>query len=295
MTDAKKAGLLTLPGDEDLARMLGVPLSDRIRFRRTTLHEWPLSRVELAEPQAQGEVPGLPPMIVKTQFAAASVERAFYRFAEERGIGKGNGIRLPQLIGSGASPDGETDWLILSREPGEPENWSDRTDGEIRARVKKIGAAIENWDAAGEAPVFTDWRTHDRFAAALAEDYPLFRGIERFEALAHWIETDAAACWNAPVGLLHGDLKADNLLRAEDAAILLDWQRPMRAPLPLEEELSLLLEGRSGEVSPCRTLACLATAHWYAWAWRTCLPYPFVKNQALTYAARALAQIPGRI
>ncbi|MBQ3860317.1 MAG: hypothetical protein II779_07300, partial [Clostridia bacterium] len=64
---------------------------------------------------------------------------------------------------------------------------------------------------------------------------------------------------------------------------------PMRAPLPLEEELSLLLtrpESRSS--GPFHRLACAAEAHWYAWAWRTCLPWPFVRMTAVKYARMCL-------
>ena len=172
---------------------------------------------------------------------------------------------------------------------------------ETQARVRELSASFQLLDG---APVFIDWTDRERFLedleadlAALVsgggEDPDLLTGEERDE-LFYRIEGDAAVCWaeEIPVGLLHGDLKGDNLLVSGPGGSgvkVIDWQRPMRAPLPLEEELSLLLTRPEIPSSgPFHRLACAAEVHWYAWAWRTCLPWPFVRMTAVKYARMCL-------
>ena len=299
-----KNGLLTVPEDGDLLRIpgfcpAGIPEGeDTVRVVRTLLHEWPLSRVELAE---FPDLPGAPGRIVKTQLSAASAEGEFYRYAGPRFRGSRGGLRMPELLGRAAF--GDCECLILSREAGEPEDWSGLTSDGIRERVRRIGAVLQLPDSE-RAPVFTDWSTPERFSADLWEDVPalLTGGVCDPERIPERAERGCAACWEAPVGLLHGDLKADNLLTAGDDAVLLDWQRPARGPLPLEEELSVLLErglpedGKPGGAlfsagNRFAALACFFEAHWYAWAWRTCLPWPFVLGQAVRYAEAGLALV----
>ena len=266
----------------------------RVMLTRRLLHEWPLSRVELA---AFPELPGAPRRIVKTQLALASAEGDFYGFADPVFRKGRDGIRIPELLGREAA--GDSEWLILSHEPGEPEDWSGLSSDGIRERVRRIGAVLQSPEFQN-APVFTDWSTPERFAADLTEDIPalLSGGAENPERIPAWAAGKGGICWESPSGLLHGDLKADNLLTGEGGTVLLDWQRPMRGPLPLEAELSVLLErGVPEPVSPApadapfTALACFSLSHWYAWAWRTCLPWPFVLGQAVKYAEAGLALI----
>ena len=169
----------------------------------------------------------------------------------------------------------------------QPRKWS---------RVRQINAVFQSPDFS-RAPVFTDWSTAARFADDLLKDIPalLSGGMENPEQISNWLDQEGRKCWNSPVGLLHGDLKAENLLVTGDGTVLLDWQRPLRAPLPLEESLSILLErgipeaSGSSETAVFDSLACFYLAHWYAWAWRTCLPYPFVLKQAVIYASAGLS------
>lgn len=283
-----RQGLLTLPEDGDLLRIPGfLPEGADAAFTRRLLREWPLSRVELAE---FPDLPGSPRRIVKSQRTVTSVEGAFYRYAEgipdrERGM-----IRLPERLGEGGAE--ETGWLILSFEDGEAEDWRGLDENAVRTRVREIVLAV-NRTFGDSAPVFTDWSAPEKPAEDLESDLPVLRrgGLdpEAETAVRRWIGKEAAACWDAPVGLLHGDLKADNLIRQGERTAVLDWQRPARGPLPLEEELSLLLENREPEKpGSFTTLARLYLAHWYARAYRTCLPWPFVLKQAVRYAAEGI-------
>lgn len=297
-----KNGLLTLPEDGDLLRIPGfcpegipegeAPCMTRVQMTRTALHEWPLSRVELA---AFPEVPGVPRRIVKTQLSLASAEGEFYAYAGPVFREIPGDLRIPELLGRETA--GDCEWLILSHEPGEPEDWSGLSADGIRERVRQIGAVLQSPEFQN-APVFTDWSTPERFAADLCADVPalLSGGMENPERIPDWAAGDGGICWESPSGLLHGDLKADNLLTGEGGTVLLDWQRPMRGPLPLEAELSVLLERGLPEPgsplpadAPFAALACFSLSHWYAWAWRTCLPWPFVLGQAVKYAKAGLS------
>ena len=315
-----RCGLMELPDSPELASLTGGRLEERTGDRRV-LHEWPLSRVEEA-------VLSLPPeqdrtehageketvrYIVKSQVAGASSECGFYR-RYGGFVSEGGAFFIPEAVGIGCSDDfgtvptgaepERTDWLILPLLEGTTEDWSAMTDGEIRARVRQVNGAFRTKDFE-DAPVFTDWRTHGRFAEDLGEDFQVFAkgGLsdEEAEAARDLIREGLKDCWDATVGLLHGDLKGENLLtltetdgtqRQRGRTAVLDWQRPIRAPLPLEEELSLLLSDRGesgeGEKSAFRRLACLSLAHWYALAYRRWIPYPFVCGMAGKYARKAL-------
>ncbi|MBQ3637783.1 MAG: aminoglycoside phosphotransferase family protein [Clostridia bacterium] len=297
-----RKGLLELPDPREVEALVGfVPAG------RRTLHEWPLSCVELisSEPFGGEEAErGADYRILKSQLARASAEGAFYRYAKKIG-GHPLLLDLPECgekAGSaGAKSAGGTEWLVLPYCPGKAEDWTALSNEALRARVRELSASFRPLDG---APVFIDWTDRGRFLedleadlAALVsgggEDPDLLTGEERDE-LFRRIERDAAVCWSEeiPVGLLHGDLKGDNLLVSGPGGSnvkVIDWQRPMRAPLPLEEELSLLLtrpESRSS--GSFHRLACAAEAHWYAWAWRTCLPWPFVRANAVKYARMCL-------
>ena len=306
-----KKGILNLPDDPERTALLSAAEWETKDAR--VLHEWPLSRVEetaaaVRQRGSEGDA-RLIRCVVKSQAAEASAECAFYRryggyrFAED-------GFFIPEALGIGSSPEVmpgtvPTDWLILPMLEGETEDWSSLTDAEIRARVRHVNAMFQIRDFE-DAPVFTDWRTHGRFAEALEEDLPVFTegGLTdaETEAARERIRGELRSCWEAPVGFLHGDLKGENLMRTDPADMpehqaagriaVLDWQRPMRAPLPLEEELSLLLSDRGGSgeggETAFRALACFSLAHWYALAFRRWIPYPFVGGMAAKYVRMGL-------
>ena len=300
----KKNGLLTPPSDGDLFRIPGFPGrgadgGGTLRIAaRTILHEWPLSRVERVDLASAGADSVRRCVIVKSQLSVSSVEAAFYRVLRARTedcILPG-GIRLPRFLGASFAEDLQTDWTVLSFEEGEAESWDGLTDGEIRTRVRELSRAFQSF-AKEDVPVFADWSRHERFAADMERIFPALvsrdgeGGLDESTSLRRLIEGPLRSCWDSPVGLLHGDLKADNLIRTPGGGtVVLDWQRPMKAPLPLEEELSLLLENRPPDSAPTpfRRLACLTLSHWYAWACLTCLPYPFVRGMAVRYAEMSL-------
>ena len=252
-----KNGLLTIPDGGEIASVVGQDVRER-----AVLHEWPLSRVERIVFDGGGSA------ILKTQLTAASAERAFYR-----------AVRDPALLVPLSDGEiGDCDWMLLPDLGEAREDWSALSDEAIRERVRELRRAIGRFDTPA-APVFFDFSTPEKLADACRRILPTLGNAGMTEQersrLLDWAEHGAAALWDAPVVLLHGDCKGENVVPRETGTVLLDWQRPIRGPEPLDEELALLLAGREsrGRYAP---LAAFVMGHWYAWAYRTCLPYPFV-------------------
>ena len=235
--------MLTIPDSAELAQLLQAQVLERKR-----LHYWPLSLIEeIRTPDRR--------YILKSQRSCAGVERGFYRSAQHPMI----------LVPYAEGTVGNCDYLILPYAEGSTEDWGGLSDDEIRARVRQLSREFQQL---GSVPVFFDFSTHDRFAAALEDIRAALRsgglsGAE-FERIMSWLRGTGKTCWNAPVGLLHGDLKGENILRHVDGTIcVIDWQRPLYGPLPLEESIALLLENRAAASdSAFDVLAQLYLAHW---------------------------------
>lgn len=269
-----KNGLLTIPDDGELTSILGRGIRER-----AVLHEWPLSRVERII-CADGST-----AILKTQLTEASAERAFYR-----------AVRDPALLSPLA--EGESDgcgWMLLPDLGDAHEDWSGFSDGAIRDRVRELRRIIGRLGG-GRAPVFFDFSSPEKLADACRSVRPSLEeaGMPEEEmkslfgkSLFDRTEGAAGALWDSPAVLLHGDLKGENVIPTDHGVIILDWQRPMLGPEPLEEELALLLAGRESR-GEAAALARVVMGIWYAWAYRTCLPYPFVLGMAKKYMQGAL-------
>lgn len=133
--------------------------------------------------------------------------------------------------------------------------------------------------------------------AELTQVLPVLRdgGLSEVETdgLTAWMETRGRRCWDGPVGLLHGDLKGENVLQdGRGGCYLIDWQRPLFGPLALEESIALLLAERPGNPeNALDILVRLYIAFWYGWAFQTCLPIPFVQGVGVKYARAAFDMI----
>jgi len=68
------------------------------------------------------------------------------------------------------------------------------------------------------------------------------------------------------VGLIHGDLKKDNILITDTGIVILDWQRPMRAPLIIDR-VTCGLENDPRAVH----LAKAFETYWLLYAFERCL------------------------
>ena len=98
--------------------------------------------------------------------------------------------------------------------------------------------------------------------------------------LFRWMETNVPLLYaNQLIGIIHGDIHASNLVR-EDGALryILDWQRPMLAPLALEQAIALRLAGYESEDKDWQNLASICQILWFAWAHAHVLPIEGVRQ-----------------
>lgn len=103
----------------------------------------------------------------------------------------------------------------------------------------------------GGMPIFFDLSSGDRMisqteSACLSA---LGSGGQALRPLFHWMETRIPRLYaGQPIGIIHGDLNVSNLItEGGDLRYILDWQRPMLAPLALEQALALRLAGYESE------------------------------------------------
>lgn len=100
--------------------------------------------------------------------------------------------------------------------------------------------------------------------------------------LLNWMETELPRLYaGQPVGAVHGDINMSNLImEAGTVRYILDWQRPMLAPLPLEQALAMRLAGCPSKLKDWDLMALACHILWYAWAYIHVLPIESVQQTA---------------
>lgn len=250
--------------DGELAALLGEEI-----LRREKLHHWPLSYVELVTLGNGRRV------VYKAQRAAASVENAFYE-----------AVKAPFLL----------EPLFLAQGEG----WAALALPYIEIPPKRPLSSQARREAAGrwsgllqtlpdDVPIYFDIGTPEKLAALLEDACQALPPEEKEAAdcLRRWAEGELRRCYEGqPIGLLHGDLTDGNVVTdGEKLLWILDWQRPMRGPLPLETALVLQNAGEE-EPGPFGRMALVSHFLWYAYAYRHLLPLPPVLETARDYLHR---------
>lgn len=140
----------------------------------------------------------------------------------------------------------------------------------------------------GGMPIFFDLSSGDRMisqteSACLSA---LGSGGQALRPLFHWMETRIPRLYaGQPIGIIHGDLNVSNLItEGGDLRYILGWQRPMLAPLALEQALALRLAGYESEDGDWGKFATVCHILWYAWAYTHVLPIEGVRQTALKLA-----------
>ncbi len=219
---------LWLHDDEELSVLLDSPLAER-----TTLHEWPLSCVQLLRTSESRQ------LIYKAQ-AEPTVEPIFYAHA------RSPILPSAQVIESADAPAA----LLLEALP------SPRLSklSPIEEEALRIGRDVleQIGQIAGELPAVADLRTEDRWSdyfRTVRADLEVLVNTGRFRQVdqplidlltRHAESPSVLAAIRSQPGYVHRDLWADNVFVAADGYKVIDWQRPIWGPVELD--LASLLE-----------------------------------------------------
>jgi thiamine kinase-like enzyme len=123
-------------------------------------------------------------------------------------------------------------------------------------------------------PVFWDFSTIEKFSAVAMDIGNTLDNIDSTitSKYKRWIIEKAPLCYdNQTIGNVHGDLSKGNILYGNNNDLyIIDWQRPMKAPVMLENALAFGLSNfnaieRYGEF---RRLAILCHLIWYTLAYK---------------------------
>jgi len=216
--------------DEELAESLGAKI-----LERETIHQWPLSCVQKLLLDGGGK------LIYKSQLPP-TVEAQFYRLAGSSILPK---HRVLDRLG-------KCDTMVI--EWIEASLLSDMVlseDGLLDHGKRVVGEIAE---IQGELPAYLDIGTasawSDVAAATLRKLEVLIRN-KRFKSLSEkhlrgvetWTELESVIQgMTERTGIIHGDLKADQIFIVGNEYRVIDWQRPVRGPVALD--LVSLLEGQ---------------------------------------------------
>lgn len=233
---------------------------------REKLHHWPLSWVEKWV-LSNGRT-----VVYKSQCAEASVEKAVYEKVQAPFL-------LPLLHGETCRG---CDMMIFPYCPP-----SDAAVTSASQVMELSGQCGELLRAIGEMPVFFDLSSADRMISQT--ETACLSALDQADrqtglsSLFRWMEAQVPRLYaGEPIGLVHGDINAGNLIREGGAVrYILDWQRPMLAPLALEQALALRLAGYKSEDRDWGHMALACHILWYAWAYVHVLPIEGVRQTVL--------------
>ncbi|MBB3126876.1 aminoglycoside/choline kinase family phosphotransferase [Paenibacillus rhizosphaerae] len=254
---------LLLHDDEELAGYLGSPISQRI-----TIHEWPLSCVQRIVTE-QGDR-----HIYKVQ-APPTLEAQFYARAQSL------------LLVSVRVIEAKDNMTAMLMEEIQAPRLKDipLKESEAAATANDLMTMISRID--GDLPVMIDISTEEGWTAyieAALRDISecihegSFKEVDftKVNKLRKWSEAPALlAEICSPSGLVHADLKAENVLATNDGYRVLDWQRPIWGPVSLDAATLLLSLGvDAARYVPIGIIQMYHFLHlaWYAQAARKWVP-----------------------
>lgn len=194
---------------------------------RTTLHEWPLSVVQRVECADGGR------HIYKVQ-ASPTVEPEFYAVA-----------RSPIVVGAQVLPASNGPAALLLDEIQSPHL------SELQLPVAQRMAVVEDLLVAigqidGDVPAMYDLRSRDgwsEFSKRLVSNLQAIVDGRGPPAFTQQLVQQVDACrknpevheaLDAPSGYVHNDLVPRNVLVLDDGYRVLDWQRPIWAPVAID-------------------------------------------------------------
>jgi Predicted aminoglycoside phosphotransferase len=250
---------------------------------REKLHHWPLSYVEKVT-MADGRT-----LVYKSQNADSSVEREFYAREKVK-----ESPFITEIIYA-ETLEG-CDVMIMPYLENPPLDVTDISGEEFDKIISDVSAQIQTL---GDIPVYFDISTHGKLSALTDSVCDIFLPDD-VAVLMKWVAEKARGCYeNQTIGNVHGDLSASNILTKDGKMrTIIDWQRPMKAPVMLENAIARLLLKSNGDAKRAAAeqnefdkLAILVHFIWYSHAYKTCLPL----NGVIAQAKRLLAEIAAAV
>ena len=245
-------------GDEQLEELLNEKI-----ISREKLNQWPLSYVEKVNLRNNTR------FVYKSQYSAASVEKEFY-----------SKFKKPFLVSPIYSETYKNcDIMILPYCDYPP--LGEVSEIELERIILNISRIIQDLS---DMPVFFDLSSAEKLTKII--DYVCIIFEEKGEnqnvaVLKNWISKKSHYCYdNQQIGNVHGDLNAANILIENgEPRYILDWQRPMIAPVVLESALAFRLAGYDSvkKYGDFGILAIICHFIWYSYA---CRFMPFVYDIA---------------
>jgi hypothetical protein len=153
---------------------------------------------------------------------------------------------------------------------------------ELEKNVLNISHMIQH---ISDMPLFFDLSSTEKLAQIIDSVCIIFEDKNENHNIAilkNWLDGKAHACYdNQQIGNVHGDLTVTNILMENgEPRYILDWQRPLSAPVMLENALAYRLAGHDAvkRYGNFGILAAICVFLWYSYA---CINFmPFVFNNA---------------
>ena len=228
---------------------------------REKLTHWPLSYVEKVT------LTDNTCFIYKSQHTASSLEKHFYA-----------NIKSPYLSHVVYAETYENCDIMLFPYLPYP-TLGEVSDGELENIVRQISGIIQTF---ANMPVFFDLSTSEKLFEIIDSVCTIFDEQE-VAGLKNWVCKNAYIFYdNQQIGNVHGDFTTSNILTESGSLkYILDWQRPIKAPVPLEGALAFRLAGKNGtKFGEFELMAILCHFIWFSYAYKKLIPLDGVMANA---------------
>ena len=224
---------LWLHSTQELSAHLGIGLLERV-----TLHEWPLSCVQLLHLEDGSR------LIYKSQLRATSVEPEFFAavISDRAGVSNLFRSRLPRADMLGTL-ENSVGMLFEYIEAPRLEDMN-LTEAEILEHGNRLASAISQFPE--DLPVYIDISSQVKWLSFVDETFSMLRSLNRsklfqlttpdtVQRLIEWSRSQAImTALQSPPVLNHGDLGGENVFVTPEGYKIIDWQRPVRGPMELD-------------------------------------------------------------
>jgi hypothetical protein len=242
--------------DEKLEKLLNGKIASRDK-----LSQWPLSYVEKITLEGNAQ------LVYKSQHSASSVEKTFYSKIKKRFLLSPIYYETYENCDIMIMP--YLDYPTLGKV----------SEKDFEQIILDISCSIQDFS---DMPVFFDLSSVEKLIRIIDTVCTIFEGKgeeQNIAVLKNWISKKAHVCYdNQQIGNVHSDLTATNILIENGKPrYILDWQRPMNAPVILESALAFRLAGYDAvkKYGDLGILAVVCHFIWYSYACDKFMPFVF--------------------